>query len=101
MLNVVLVMVALAIGITSGVVVSLRCFRGRPGVRGGALLGGLFTLMGALMAGELVAGRAEELLGTRIGVPIGLAIGCFAAAFIMNTLASAMGAVVAKIIARS
>ena len=49
-----------ALGITLGVIASMKCFGARPGFRHGALVGGLFTFLVSVMVGHLIAGRTEE-----------------------------------------
>lgn len=96
-LNVALLIAAVAFGAAAGIVVSTRCFRRYPGFVSGAVLGAPFTVLASLMGGYVVAGRTEELLGTALGVPLGLALGCFIGAFAQHSAAGAAGLAISRI----
>lgn len=100
LLDVAFVLVALVLGVTAGITTSMKSFGAYPGFRRGAIVGGLFTTLGSMMAGYLVAGRMEDLLGTGAGVPVGLAVGAFAGSFAINTVAGTAGVAGARVFAR-
>ena len=96
LLGVMLVLAATATGIALGVVASFRRFGHARGFYQGATVGCLFTLITSLMCGELLAGVAEGWWGMTLGVPLGSGVGCIVAAYAGNTIAGAVGVLLAR-----